>query len=144
MKILFDTNIILDLLLDRAPFAEHAQLLFEKIESGVVEGYLPATTITTLDYLLMKALTAKDAAHIIKKIMKLFEIAPINRLILEDALDSGFQDFEDAVLHASAVHCGAQAIVTRDESGFSKTRLAIYSPEALLNVLSLKKDEHHK
>lgn len=137
MKILFDTNIILDLLLDRAPFAEHAQLLFEKVESGVVEGYLAATTITTLDYFLKKSLSSKDAVHIIKKLMKLFEIAPINRLALEDALDSGFQDFEDAVLHASAVHCGAQAIVTRDEAGFSKASLAIYSPEALLKVLSL-------
>ena len=135
MKILFDTNIILDLLLDRRPFANHAQALFEKVESGKIEGYIGATTVTTLDYLLSKSLSVKDAKKIIKKLLKLFEVAPINRLILEDALDSGFSDFEDAVLHFAAVHCGIQAIVTRDATGFAKAQLAIYSPQALLNAL---------
>lgn len=138
MKILFDTNVILDLLLDRKPFVEHAQALFEKVEAGKIEGYIGATTVTTLDYLLSKSLSAKETTHILKKILKLFEVAPVNRLILEDALDSGFIDFEDAVLHAAAIHCGVQAIVTRDEKGFSKAKLAIYSPEELLNALSLE------
>lgn len=138
MKILFDTNVILDLLLDRKPFVAYAQTLFEKVESGKIDGYIGATTVTTLDYLLTKSLSAKEATRIIKKLLKLFEVAPINRLILEDALDIGFVDFEDAVLHAAAVHCGVQAIVTRDEKGFSKAQLAIYSPEALLNALSVE------
>lgn len=138
MKILFDTNVILDLLLDRKPFVEHAQSLFEKVEAGKIDGYLCATTITTLDYLLTKALSAKEATHIIKKLMKLFEIAPVNRLILEDALDSSFADFEDGVLHAAAIHCGAQAIITRNEKDFPKAKLAIYTPEELLNALSLE------
>ena len=135
MKILFDTNIILDLLLDRQPFVNNAQALFEKVESGKIEGYIGATTVTTLDYLLTKSLSVNEAKKIIKKLLKLFEVAPINRLILEDALESGFLDFEDAVLHSAAIHCGIQAIVTRDEKGFSKAKLAIYSPPALLNVM---------
>lgn len=133
MKVLFDTNIVLDLLLDRQPFVERAQLLFEKIESGQWQGYLGATTITTLDYLLTKTLSTKNAAQIVKKLLKLFDIAPVTRLVLEDALESEFLDFEDAVLHAAAVHSGAQAIVTRDEKGFLKARLPVYSPEALLS-----------
>ena len=138
MKILFDTNIILDLLLDRAPFSELAVLLFEKVESGMLDGYICATAITTLDYLLVKSLSAKNAVRALKNIMKLFEIAPINRVVLDDALDSGFSDFEDAVIHAAAMHCGAQAIVTRDEKGFSKAQLAVYTPEALLKILMQK------
>ena len=138
MKILFDTNVILDLLLDRKPFSENAQLLFEKVESRNIEGYVGATTITTLDYLLTKNLSTKEANRILRKLLKLFEVAPVNRLILEDALDSKFLDFEDAVLNVAAVHCGVQAIVTRDEEGFSKSQLAIYSPEALLTALSLR------
>ncbi|OGT44857.1 MAG: twitching motility protein PilT [Gammaproteobacteria bacterium RIFCSPHIGHO2_12_FULL_38_11] len=135
MKIMFDTNIILDLLLERKPFVDYAQDLFDKVESGKIDGYLGATTITTLDYLLTKSLPSKEAKKIIKTLLKLFEIAPVNRLILEDALDAGFLDFEDAVLHSAAIHCGVQAIVTRDEKGFSKAQLAIYSPEALLTVI---------
>lgn len=135
MKIMFDTNIILDLLLERKPFVNYAQDLFDKVESGKIDGYLGATTITTLDYLLTKSLSPKEAKQIIKTLLKLFEIAPVNRLILEDALNAGFLDFEDAVLHSAAIHCGVQAIVTRDEKGFSKAQLAIYSSEALLNMI---------
>ena len=135
MRVLFDTNIVLDLLLDRKPFVEHAQALFDRVESNELKGYLGATTVTTLDYLLSKALSGQEAAQIIKKLLKLFEVAPVNRLVLENALEIGFVDFEDAVLHAAAFHCGVQAIVTRDEKGFQKARLPIYSPEALLNAL---------
>ncbi len=72
MKILFDTNIILDLLLDRQPFVNNAQALFEKVESGKIEGYIGATTVTTLDYLLTKSLSMNEAKKIIKKLLKLF------------------------------------------------------------------------
>lgn len=137
MKILFDTNVVLDLLLDRKPFVHHAQLLFEKVESNKIEGYLGATTITTLDYLLSKSLSTKEAKSIIKKLIKLFEVASVTRLILEDALESQFVDFEDAVLHASAVHCGVQGIVTRNEKDFTRAKLAIYSPESLLKTFMI-------
>ena len=135
MKILFDTNIVLDLLLERQPFVNDAQLLFEKVESGQLNGFLGATTVTTLDYLLSKSLSMRDAKVVIKKLLSLFDVAPVNRLVLEDALESGFSDFEDAVLHAAAMHNGAQAIVTRDAKGFSKAKLPIYSPHELLSAI---------
>ena len=141
MKVLFDTNVILDLLLDRKPFVEYSQDLFAKVEAGKIEGYIGATTVTTLDYLLKKSLSTKEANKIIKTLLKLFEIASVNRLVLQDAIESGFTDFEDAVLHAAALHCGVQAIVTRDEKGFSKAQIAVYPPEALLSVLSLSGED---
>jgi len=137
MIILFDTKVVLDLLLDRKPFVEHSQDLFSKVESGKIDGYIGATTVTTIDYLLKKSLSTKEANSVIKKLLKLFEIAPVNRLVLEDAIDSKFSDFEDSVLHSAALHCGVQAIVTRDEKGFENAQLAIYSPKALLSLLSL-------
>jgi predicted nucleic acid-binding protein len=137
MIILFDTNVVLDLLLDRKPFVEHSQELFAMVESGKINGFLGATTVTTIEHLLQKSLSTKEANGIIRKLLKLFEIAPVNRLVLEEASDGKFTDFENAVLHAAAIHCGIQAIVTRDEKGFSKAQLAVYPPEGLLNVLSL-------
>ena len=65
MKVLFDTNIILDVLLNREPFVANSALLMGYVESEVIEGYLCATTITTLDYLLSKAL---NKATQVKKI----------------------------------------------------------------------------
>ena len=120
MIILFDTNVVLDLLLDRKPFVEHSQELFAMVESGKINGFLGATTVTTIEHLLQKSLSTKEANGIIRKLLKLFEIAPVNRLVLEEASDGKFTDFENAVLHAAAIHCGVQAIVTRDEKGFRR------------------------
>lgn len=135
MKVLFDINVILDVLLNRKPFVDEAVLLFEFVESGKIIGYISATAVTTLNYLLSRATTAREADTGVKKLLQLFEIAPITRLVLEDALQKNFADFEDAVMDSAASHCGVQAIVTRDEKGFSKSRLAIYSPKALLCAL---------
>jgi predicted nucleic acid-binding protein len=54
VKILIDTNVVLDLLLEREPFVENAFALFEKIEQGNLEGYIAATTITNIFYIIRK------------------------------------------------------------------------------------------
>jgi hypothetical protein len=70
--------------------------------------------------------------------MKLFEVAPVNRAVIEAALSSEFQDFEDSVLHESALNKDAQGIVTRDPNGFKKSKIHVYSPEELLLMLESK------
>lgn len=129
MKILIDTNIVLDHLLDRKPFANAAEWIFAETERGELETYLGATTITTVHYFVTKAFGTKDGKSAIEKLLRLFEIAPINRTILTSALMLKFADFEDAVLHEAAIHVGAQAIITRDIKGFQKADIAVYSSE---------------
>ena len=68
----------------------------------------------------------------------LFEIAQVNRAVLDAALTSGFKDFEDAVVHESGVYKEAQGIVTRDLNGFKKSKIPIYSPEELSIMLESK------
>lgn len=135
MSILFDTNIVLDVLLDRKPFVSDAALLFSYVESGKLTGYLSATTITTIHYLAYKVVGAAQAKTDIRKLLKLFEIAPINRMVLEDAVALNFSDYEDAVLHESARHIGAHAIVTRNGKDFQKASLSIYTPTELIKIL---------
>jgi predicted nucleic acid-binding protein len=135
VKILFDTNCILDLLLDREPFVDSVAQLFSRVERGDLRGYLCATTITTLYYLASKTVGRKKAQKEIQKLLILFEIAPVNRPVLQAALQSGFSDFEDGVIHESAGLIGADGIVTRDPKGFKKAGIRIYSPDELLNNL---------
>ena len=135
MKILFDTNIIIDVLLDRKPFAQPASFLLSKVERSEAIGFLCATTITTIHYLVAKATNKNEAIKNIQVLLSLFEIAPVNRLVLENALNSRFADFEDAVLHEAACHVGAEYIVTRDISGFKKSRVPVYTPGELINML---------
>lgn len=135
MNILFDTNIVLDVMLDRQPFSEPASLLLSLVERGEISGLICATTVTTIHYLATKILGKKDSQNKIKDLITLFEIAPVTRSVIEDALISKFSDFEDAVIYQAAVHAGAKAIVTRDPKGFKASKLPVYSPVELVGIL---------
>jgi predicted nucleic acid-binding protein len=136
LKILFDTNIVLDVLMDRMPFSDTAVELFSRVEDGAIIGYLCSTTITTVYYLASKALGAARAQEEIGKLLSLFEVAQVNRLVLESALVADFNDFEDAVIHEAACHVGADAIVTRNPKDFKKSRVSIYSSEEIARILT--------
>ncbi len=135
MKILFDTNIILDVLLDKKPFSEHASFLMSLVERSEITGFLCATTVTTIHYLLAKNLDSAKAMGSINALMSLFEVASVNRLVLENALVSKFTDFEDSVLHEAGRHCGAEYIVTRNISDFKHAKLPAYTPTEFLSML---------
>lgn len=141
MKVLFDTNIVLDVLMDRMPFADAAVELFSKVERGTIIGYLCGTTITTVYYLAAKAVGAPRAQEEVRKLLSLFEVAPVNRPVLESALIADFNDFEDAVIHEAACHVGAEAIVTRNQKDFKKSRISVYTSTELERILSVRSNE---
>lgn len=134
MRILIDTNVILDLLLDREPFSRHSALLISEIEKGRITGVLCATTITTIYYLLRKFLDKENAEKSIDLIFSLFDIAAVNRAVLETAIKMKFNDFEDAVIYASAIHSNCDVLVTRNIKDFKANDI----PAEFLKILELK------
>ena len=141
MRVLFDTNAVLDVMLDRAPFAAASAEILSRAEAGELIGCICATTVTTIHYLASRAAGAERALGEVRKILSLFEIAPVNRAVLETALELGFADYEDAVLHEAARQIDAQAIVTRNPRHFKKASVSIYSPEELSQALDLRAGE---
>lgn len=138
MNVLFDTNVILDVLLDREPFADDAALLLAKVERSEISGYICATTVTTIHYLAAKVLGVQAAMTHVRALLSLFVVAPVNRVVLESALASGFKDFEDAVVHASALHAGARYIVTRNIPDFRNAAIPTLTPaELILHIACL-------
>ena len=137
MKILIDTNVVLDALLDREPFAQSATQIFALTEQSRLESYLGATTVTTVDYLLAQALEKSEARSALKRLIELFEIAPVNRPVIEAALRSKIEDFEDAVLEQAAHLVGVQSIVTRNVKDFKKSIVKVLDPTELLTSLEL-------
>lgn len=135
MKVLLDTNVVLDVLLDREPFVDASAQLLARVESGELTGYLCASTVTTIHYLLAKFLGTQRALSEIRKLLSIFEIAPVNRPVLESALDRDFKDFEDGVIHESALLMDVEALITRNQKDFKKANLAVYSPEELARAL---------
>ena len=135
MRILFDTNVVLDVLLDREPHVATSLLLMKKVELGELEGVLCATSITTVDYVVGRVLNAGVASSAIRSLLSLYDISRVDRATLALALDSNFDDFEDAVLHQSGVGAGVDGIVTRNGRDFKQAELPIYSPVELQALL---------
>jgi predicted nucleic acid-binding protein len=135
VRVLVDTNIVLDVLLDRRPFAEAATQVFALVEESRIEGFLCATTVTTVDYLLGQALAAEKAREALQKLLDLFEIAPVNRPVLEQALRSAISDFEDAVVEQAGRLVAADAIATRNVKDFAKSTVAVLNPAELISTV---------
>jgi predicted nucleic acid-binding protein len=132
MRILFDTNVILDFLLDRQPFNVTAAWLVNEVDLGRLEGFLGATTITTLYYVARCAPRPdREVRSTIRALLTLFKVAPVNEAVLQQALGAPLNDFEDAVLQEAARLVGAEGIVTRNPHDFRQATLQIYTPEAL-------------
>ncbi|MCG5061053.1 MAG: PIN domain-containing protein [Limnoraphis sp. WC205] len=136
MRVLIDTNIFLDAFLDRKPFSDDARTLFEMIESGEVQGYVSATTVTDIFYISKKAKGTLIAKQAIIRILTTLEVCAVNRKILEAAIASNSDDFEDAVQLACAVSEGLDAIVTQNMQGFLDASIDILTAGELLTRLS--------
>lgn len=136
MKVILDTNIVLDVLLNREPFVLSAAALFALVEQSRIESALCATTITTIDYLLGQSLPRPDARQALRRLMGLFELAPVNRSVIEEALSSRITDFEDAVLAESGRLVGASVVITRNAKDFRHGRLKALDPSEFLAVFS--------
>lgn len=136
MKVFFDTNVLLDLLLDREPFSEQAAALLSLVESEKLTGAICATTVTTIHYLVSKYRDKKVAQSAVETVMVLFEIAPVDKSVLSGAVSLGFSDYEDAVLVQSAVKISADYIVSRNIKDFKESPLPTYLPVEFLALLS--------
>ncbi|WP_340105187.1 PIN domain-containing protein [Rhodohalobacter sp. 8-1] len=137
MKVLFDANILLDVFLKRDPFFETSSKLVALAEWGKIEGWLCGSIVTAIHYLLSKSLNRERAGNHVGDILQIFHIATITRAVLEGARESGFTDYEDAVIHQSAVQANLDLILTRNQKDFKKSELPVYSPDELLNLMDL-------
>ena len=138
MNALLDTNVIVDVLTAREPFFADSSAVLDLAERGAYVASLCATTVTTVYFLVRRHHGANATLEKIKDLAAICEVVPVNRAVIESALDSGFGDFEDAVLNHSALLAGADCIVTRNESDFRASSLLIYTPAQFLGALREK------
>jgi len=132
LRVIVDTNVVLDVLLNREPFVKAAVEVFCLVEESRIDAFLCATTITTIDYLLNHSLPTSKARNALRKLISLFEIATVNRSVIERALDSKIKDFEDAVLAEAGQMAGVDSIVTRNTKDFVRSNLKVFDPNEIL------------
>lgn len=137
MRVLVDTNIILDDFLEREPFVEDAAGLMEAIESERIVGYVTATTLTNIFYIARRQTRSVELARqAVSETLTLMEVCLVDRVILDAAFSSNLRDFEDAVQLACAMASRLDAIITRNAQDFAGATLQILSASELLESLS--------
>jgi predicted nucleic acid-binding protein len=135
-RILFDTNVVLDVLLDRQPHVEASAAVWAAVETGISEGLLAAHAVTTIHYLIRKEMGTIKAKRVLSAILRVFGVAAVDGAVVQEALQLSFSDFEDAVTAAAARVAGCECIVTRDPKGFRGSPIRSLVPEAVTALLS--------
>ncbi|NLT36511.1 MAG: PIN domain-containing protein [Gaiellales bacterium] len=139
MRVLFDANILLDVLLEREPHVEVAEKLVALVDNRRIEGFICATAATTLCYVGSKALGQRAVHEHLRTLLGVFQVAVVDGNVLQRALDTnGFTDYEDAVVQEAAQSAGCGAIVTRDATGFAKGTLPVFQPVELLAAVAAR------
>ncbi len=133
--ILVDLNIVLDVLQKREPFYEASARLLAAVETGLLEGFIAAHSITTLFYLIQKDKSSAEARANITNLLQLLKIAPVNQSTIDQALNLDYSDFEDAVQMISALQCKAAYLITRNARDYQPPLLPVLSPADFLATL---------
>jgi len=132
MNVLLDTNIVLDVLLNRQPFVTESKSIWQANDDDKITGYIAATTLTNIFFIVRKVAGLKDARAAVRVCLDAFVICAVDRPALEMAEQLPGNDFEDNVQIACATITGLTAIVTRDKTGFTAATTTVYAPDELL------------
>jgi predicted nucleic acid-binding protein len=136
MKILIDTNVVIDILLKREPYYEDAILISILLEKKILEGYISASAITDIYYIINKNLKDKEKSFgKIKGLLKIVNIASVNEFSIYEAVDSGWDDFEDSLQYIVGKEMDVDYIVTRNTTDYEKSLIKVIEPNMLLNIL---------
>ncbi|WP_375328225.1 type II toxin-antitoxin system VapC family toxin [Microcystis sp. BLCC-F210] len=136
MKVLLDTNIIIDIALERQPYFTNSETVLAFVEQGQIEGYISASTISDLYYLIRKQKGRDLTIEFLQEILTFCQIATVNQAAIRMAFTTNFQDFEDSIQYSSALVNQLDAIITRNPQDFPIVTPRIITPEQLIAELT--------
>lgn len=135
MRILVDTNVILDVLLNRDPWVAQSSAVWQANDEGRIVGYITACAVADIFYIARRLTTLETARVAVSICLEAFEVCAVDKQTLEQAEALPGSDFEDNLQIACASLAGLDAIVTRDKSGFQIAATPVLTPAELLKQL---------
>jgi len=135
IQVLFDLNILLDVLQERKEFYDFSARLLALAETGTIQGWLAAHSVTTLYYLIARDKSPEQARVTLTSIMQFLKIASVDQSTIEQALNLPYRDFEHAVQMIAALQIPADYLVTRNVRDYQPSPLIVIQPVDLLAVL---------
>jgi predicted nucleic acid-binding protein len=137
MKVLLDTNIVIDYALERQPFWQNSEQIFLLLQQDRFVGYISASTVSDLYYIIRKQRGHSWTLNFLERLVKFCPVATVDRSVITMAFAVNFSDFEDAIQYSTAVASQMDAIVTRNLSDFTNaTALQIFTPEQLIQSIA--------
>jgi predicted nucleic acid-binding protein len=135
MRILLDTNVVLDVLLERQPFVDEARRIWSASDEGLFDACVAAFSIPTVHYVCERHAGRVAAAAAVDQCLAAFEVSALYRECILAARTMQGSDFEDNLQIACAITDFVQGIVTRNVRDFAGSPVRVYSPTELLQVL---------
>lgn len=133
MKVMIDTNIILDVLLERPPFYHDSKAILALCEKRKIEGFITASAITDLFYITRKALGNIDETYnVIGLILNLVRVLTVSNEDVLTAFQQKAHDFEDCLMATCAKSNHCKGIISRNRKDFIDFGISLYSPEEFL------------
>lgn len=132
IKVLFDLNVILDVLQKREPFYADSARALACAEAARVQGFVAPHSLTTLYYLYAKDQSSAAARVTLTSLLQFLSVAPVDGTTIEQALNLPYRDFEDAVQMMAAVQSKADYLVTRNGRDFQPAMVPVIQPAELL------------
>jgi len=137
-KIFIDSDIILDLLAKREPHYIYSAKLFTLIDQQKFIAYTSPIVFANLHYLLKKSASNSSALKNLRKLKTFINILPVDERVIEQSLNSEFNDFEDAIQYFTAVNNGIKLLLTRNKVDYKKSKIPIATAEEFLKTLNVK------
>ena len=135
MKVLIDTNVILDVLYKREGFYEDSLKIWKLCETGKLDGYISALSIPNIVYILRRELDPEKTLEVINNINLVFKIYDLKSEIIMQAAEKKTKDYEDALQMVTAQKLKASFIVTRNIKDFAGSKIIAVKPSELLERL---------
>ena len=135
-RVLLDTNVVLDFLLDRAPFADAAAALWQANDDGKIEAYISVVTPVNVFYIARKLKGAAKARQLVESLLSACRVCAPDRSALLSALALPVRDYEDAVQVVSAQAELLDALITRDPDDYKGVQFPVFSPVVFLEQLA--------
>jgi len=135
-KVLIDTDVILDFFFDRQPFAEFSTQVIGLCELNKIKGFVTPVIYSNLYYLLRRNASHEKVIESLKQLIKITDVLVMDKEVVNNALNSGFKDFEDSLQNFSAMKSGEiDVILTRNIKDFNKSGIAVLTPESFVKSL---------
>ena len=139
MKLLIDTNVVLDVLLRREPFFGKSTEVLNLVQRDDVREYVSASAITDIYYVARKQMKDHAAVReLLKRLLMVVSVAAVSEQEVQNALDLAWADFEDSVQYSVALQNDMDGIVTRNPKDYQMTNIPIWLPEQVVEMFANK------